>query len=1398
MLRTRWSNFGRFERRPAGRARGAPWRPRCEPLEVRRLLTITDPNGLFFSMTAGLAAGPVVATFVDSNPSPSLQATVVWGDGRSSSGTVRRVSGTSYEVTGTHAYVEGGVLGTRVDINDLNDGSKASAFGAAIVAGSALSVLARPVAGVVGQPFNNWAAGTYQISFEAAQRANNPGGASREDFEVLLDGDREIGKFTPVGTTYQSYTTSAFTVAAGPHTIEFQGLNTAGGDNTVFLDAITLSQAGQVVPTVVDAGFESPTLANGSFQYNPNDTPWNFTPATSTGGSGISANNSGFTSKQKAPEGVQIAFLQGNGTITQAVTSVRVATITAGTPVETAGNFTATVAWGDGETSSTADGDVTIAPGLAGGFDVYASKPHPFADAGIALAAITVQAASPWSTLGSLPNGLEGLAAATGQDGRIYAIGGLDNDLKQPGSLFAYTPDTDTWAQLANMPGPLAFLAAATGPDGRIYAIGGQTYFRNVVNSVYAYAPGTNTWSQVASLPVPLTDLAATTGPDGRIYTIGGQDSGFNAVGAVFAYSPLTNTWAQMASLPAPRSDLAVTTGPDGRIYAIGGVDANRNLVSTVYAYSPSTNTWSPAASLPTGVGFLSAVTGLDGRIYATSGGTGKPVYVYTPATNTWAQVAGPPVAPFGPAVAIGTNGRIYAMGGTLFTGGSLDEKSRVVVSYTPAFTSAAAVVTIAEAPLKLVARSFAAVQGQPIASVRVASFTDLNPAGTVSDYTVTIAWGDGETSSTSAGNVLITANGAGGFDVRASKPHPYAKPGAFAPVITVINGGSSDYAVNAWTAVAAVPAAGGALAATTGLDGRIFALGGLQPGGKSVSSVYAYTQNIATWAQVADLPVALSNLAAASGPDGRIYAFGGIGPHGNQSTVYIYSPVTATWSTAPPLPAALSDLAATTGPDGSIYALGGLDSGGNPVSTVYAYAPSTNTWRTVASLPVALSDLAATTGPDGRIYVAGGLDSGGNPVSTVYAYAPSTNSWSTVGSMPVALSDLAATTGPDGRIYAVGGYSGVTPVSTAYAYAPGTNTWAQVAGLPSQLFGLAATIGPDSRIYAFGGVNSGPNVVSAVTAYTAMAATDTGTATATIAPAPLNVVAQPIAAVAGRAFTDVVLANVTVNDPGTTPTDLTAKVTWGDGYSSLTTVVADGRGGFEVLGTHTYVAAGAFTFSVQVSDTSGANATATGTATVAAGTLSAGTFAVLRGTIAQGATTAKIPFAISHSDFRGHLGRPKILDFSISSADGSPAQLGASVIVVRGRDLVSLHVRRMADRGIMASLAVGDFDLIAKARPGATVQINVKLLGDVDGNDRVGMSDLKLIRSALGARVGTPNYLPAADVNGDGRINMADLRLARRNLGATMTIRPLFVSLTTSAVPMRTKVRQSGADRTP
>ena len=109
------------------------------------------------------------------------------------------------------------------------------------------------------QTVTGWAAGSYVLTFDAAQRGNYQ--ASRQDFKVLVDGT-VISTFTPSSTSYLSYSTATFTVTAGSHTIKFLGLDSAGGDNTAFVDAVAVAQAG--TPETPDAG-----LSGGAYGQRP-------------------------------------------------------------------------------------------------------------------------------------------------------------------------------------------------------------------------------------------------------------------------------------------------------------------------------------------------------------------------------------------------------------------------------------------------------------------------------------------------------------------------------------------------------------------------------------------------------------------------------------------------------------------------------------------------------------------------------------------------------------------------------------------------------------------------------------------------------------------------------------------------------------------------------------------------------------------------------------------------------------------------------------------------------------------------------------------------------------------------------------------------------------------------
>jgi Ca2+-binding RTX toxin-like protein len=102
-------------------------------------LTATAANII---ATEGTSTGQVtVATFTDANPDATaadFTATISWGDGTTSAGTVAAASGGGFSVDGAHSYAEEGQYTVGVSIDDQG-GSTADTSGTATVANASLT-----------------------------------------------------------------------------------------------------------------------------------------------------------------------------------------------------------------------------------------------------------------------------------------------------------------------------------------------------------------------------------------------------------------------------------------------------------------------------------------------------------------------------------------------------------------------------------------------------------------------------------------------------------------------------------------------------------------------------------------------------------------------------------------------------------------------------------------------------------------------------------------------------------------------------------------------------------------------------------------------------------------------------------------------------------------------------------------------------------------------------------------------------------------------------------------------------------------------------------------------------------------------------------------------------------
>src|SRR5262249_11131679 len=131
------------------------------------------------------------------------------------------------------------------------------------------------------------------------------------------------------------------------------------------------------------------------------------------------------------------------------------------------------------------------------------------------------------------------------------------------------------------------------------------------------------------------------------------------------------------------------------------------------------------------------------------------------------------------------------------------------------------------------------------------------------------------------------------------------------------------------------------------------------------------------------------------------------------------------------------------------------------------------------------------------------------------------------------------------------------------------------------------------------------------------------------------------------------------------------------------------------------------------------------------------------------------------------------VLGFTMRAADSSSLDPGPIRLSAARRRDSRILLSRSDAAGPMPNLTLaagrpGRLTITAGAdrgTPGA-YQLDVFLVGDVNGDFRVDRHDLKLIRSAMRARSARSHAESAADVDHDGHVGPRDLSLARLNRG--------------------------------
>ena len=210
-------------------------------------------------------------------------------------------------------------------------------------------------------------------------------------------------------------------------------------------------------------------------------------------------------------------------------------------------------------------------------------------------------------------------------------------------------------------------------------------------------------------------------------------------------------------------------------------------------------------------------------------------------------------------------------------------------------------------------------------------------------------------------------------------------------------------------------------------VGGRLYVIGGYKQSGLSVwgpvATLYAYDPAANAWTELAAMPTARGALSV-SVHEGKLYAIGGFDGKGNSAAVEVYDPAKNVWSTRASLPTPRDHLATATAA-GKVYAIGGRVKGDyhRNLSVTEVYDPGSDKWSKVPDLPTARSGITAAE-IGGRVYVFGGEGANGT-FHENEAYDPAREAWQVMAPMPTARHGLGSGV-IDGHIHVISG--GPTP----------------------------------------------------------------------------------------------------------------------------------------------------------------------------------------------------------------------------------------------------------------------------------------------------------------------------------------------------------------------------------
>jgi len=1242
--------------------------------------------------TEGIAATGTVATFTTTylaNVAADFSATITWGDGTTTTGTITGGNG-NFTVSAVgangHIYADENTYSLSVTVKDDAPGT-ATATGSANITvqeGDTLAVTAVPFAPTEGIAVTGTVA-----TFTTTYLANVAG-----DFSATINWGDGTSTTGTISGGNGNFTVTA--VGAAGHTYADEGVNNvtvtikddAPGTATASANfAVTVAEgdvlaASPGTVSLIEGTPATGTLATFTTTYLGNVASdfsatinWGdgtTTAGTITGGNGnftvtaVGANNHTFadegtanitvTIKDDAPgtataqvsysavigEGDNLAVTVLPITPTEGIAATgSVATFTTTYLGNVAGDFSATITWGDGTTTT---GTIT---GGNGNFTVSAvgGNGHIYADENTYTLSVTVNDDNPGTATAT------GATNITVQEGDTLAVTAAPiaptEGIAVTGTLATFTTTylanvasdfsaTINWGDGTSTTGTISggngnFTVTAVGANGHTYADEG---LNNVTVTVTDDAPGTATASSTFAVNVGEGDvLAATAAAVNPV-------EGIAVTGAVatFTTTYLGNTandfsatinWGDGTSttgtISGGNGNFTVTAvGANGHAYADEGVN---NVTVTIKDDAPGTATTSVTYAVKVGEGDV--LTASPGTIALIEGQPANgPVATFTTtylgnvagdfsATINWGDgttTAGTITGGNGnfTVTAVGANNHAYADEGTANITVTINDDAPGTATATVSYA-----LTIGEGDkLAVTVPPITPFEGLPVTGT-VATFTTTYLANTAADFTATINWGDGSAPTTGKisggnGNFIVTAVGANG--------HTYADEGNF-PISVTVKDDAPGTATATGNGVAQVQESD-QLAI---VGAKLSVLEGTAIVGPVATFTTTYLGNVAAdfvatigWGDGTTTVGTVTGgngvfTVSAIGLNGHIYADEGAYPL--TVTVKDDAPGTAVVSTTNPVTVGEADVLAAT-------ALPITPTEGVAVAGPVATFTTTYLGNVAADFSATINwgdgstTLGTITGGNGRFTVsAAGINSHIYADEGTYGFIVTISD--DVPGTAVAVASAAATV-QEGDKLTVNPVSSTAPEGTSANQTVATFTTTYLANVAGD---FSATIdwgdGTTTKGTITGG--NGKFTVSATGANThayadegsftmTVTVSDDAPGTATASAFTVNfatesdqlaVAVTPFSAIEGVALAKVPVATFTSTYAANTASDFTATIDWGDGTTSVGTITG-AKGDFVVSATgHTYADEGNFNVTVTVRDDAPGTAVASGSASI-------------------------------------------------------------------------------------------------------------------------------------------------------------------------------------------------------